>query len=156
MNPVPSAQMVDSPVVRPQDPIRLIMSAPVATLDVGATLRDVSEELTRNEIGAVLVTDGARTGLISERDVVTGMSTGCDVDLRQIGEVFTADLVWASPEDSIVDVGALMIETGIRHIPVSDHRSAIGIVSARDILKILISAAREDHRAAGLQGRGMG
>ena len=38
---------------RPSDPVRLIMSSPVATLDVGTTLKQASEEMVHNEIGAV-------------------------------------------------------------------------------------------------------
>ena len=132
----------------PHDPVRMIMSTPVAVLDVGATLREVAEELTRNEIGAVLVADASRTGLISERDLIAAFSAGGDIAHRQIGEVFTSDLVWCSPEDAIVDVGAIMTATGVRHLPVGDHRTAIGIVSARDILTILVESTRDGSRHA--------
>jgi len=90
----------------------MIMSTPVAVLDVGATLREVAEELTRNEIGAVLVADASRTGLISERDLITAFSAGGNIAHRQIGEVLTSDLVWCSPEDAIVNVGAIRTRDG--------------------------------------------
>lgn len=143
-----SADTVHARTTKPYDPVRMIMSTPVAVLDVGATLREVAEELTRNEIGAVLVADASRTGLISERDLITAFSAGGNIAHRQIGEVVTSDLVWCSPEDAIVDVGAIMTATGVRHLPVGDHRTAIGIVSARDVLTILVASTRDGSKHA--------
>jgi CBS domain-containing protein len=42
----------------------------------------------------------------------------------------------------MVEVGAIMTETGERHLPVGDHHTVIGIVSARDVLTILVASAR--------------
>src|SRR4029078_12131210 len=96
----------------------------------GATLREVAEELTRNEIGAVLVADASRSGLISERHPITSFSAGGNIAHRQIGEVVTSGLVWCSPEDAIVDVGAIMTATGVRHLRVGCHRTHIGTLYA--------------------------
>ena len=85
--------------VRTSDPVRLIMSSPVAMLDVGATLQDAAEEMVRNDIGAVLVNDGARTGLLSERDVAAVLGALGGVTSTQIDQTATWDLVWAAPED---------------------------------------------------------
>jgi CBS domain-containing protein len=126
--------------VRTTDPIRLIMSSPVATLDVGATVQEASEEMVRNDIGAVLVSDGARTGLISERDVVAVLGAMGEPASTQIGQLATWDLIWAAPEDSIATVGALMLEANIRHISIGDRSiEPIGIVSIRDVLAAVVA-----------------
>ena len=118
--------------------MRSIMKCPVASLDPGATVRDAAEELLRNDIGALLVTDGARTGLISERDLVSLVSASGDIASAQIGDVLTWDLVWATPDDSIAQIAALMLEANVRHIPVGDGRTAVGIVSMRDVFAVLL------------------
>jgi CBS domain-containing protein len=121
------------------------MSSPVATLDVGATLKEASEEMARNDIGAVLVSDGAQTGLISERDLVTVLGVLGQDATTQVGQVATWDLVWAAPEDSIAVVGALMLEANVRHIPIGNSRSeAIGIVSIRDVLAAFVAEPQVD------------
>ena len=121
------------------------MSSPVATLDVGATLQEASEEMVRNDIGAVLVSDGARTGLISERDVVACWVRSAGLATTQIDQAATWDLVWAAPEDSIAVVGALMLEANVRHIPIGNRRSdAIGIVSVRDVLAAFVAERQVD------------
>ena len=126
--------------VRTSDPVRLIMSSPVAMLDVGATLQDAAEEMVRNDIGAVLVSDGARTGLLSERDVAAALGALGGVTSTQIDQAATWDLVWAAPEDPIAVVAALMLEANVRHIPIGSNRSdPIGIVSVRDVLAAFVA-----------------
>jgi CBS domain-containing protein len=127
---------------RPSDPVRMIMSTPVATVDPGSTLLDVAGELLADEVGAVLVSSGpGPVGLLSERDLITVAATGDDLAVVQAGQAMTADLTWAAPEASIREVGVLMLEAGVRHVPVGDGRRAVGVVSARDVLAVLLSVA---------------
>jgi CBS domain-containing protein len=127
---------------RPSDPVCMIMSAPVATVDPGDTLLEVAGELLADEVGVVLVSSGrAPVGLLSERDLVTVAATGDDLAVVQAGQAMTADLTWAAPEASIREVGVLMLEAGVRHVPVGDGRRAVGVVSARDVLAVLLSVA---------------
>lgn len=138
MSGISSTSTVSEVRARVADPVRSIMNCPVASLDPGATVREAAEELLRNDIGALLVTDGARTGLISERDLVSLVSAPGDITSAQIGDVLTWDLVWATPDDSIAQIAALMIEANVRHIPVGDGRTAVGIVSMRDVFAVLL------------------
>jgi CBS domain-containing protein len=88
----------------------------------------------------VLVTDGARIGLISERDVVSVLGALGGDAATQVDQVATWDLVWAKPDDAIAVVGALMLEANVRHVPIGNSRSdAIGIVSIRDVLAAFVA-----------------
>jgi CBS domain-containing protein len=127
---------------RPSDPVRTIMSTPVATVDPGSTLLDVASELLADEVGAVLVSSGhGPVGLLSERDLITVAATGDDLDVVQAGQAMTADLAWAAPGTTIREVGILMRDAGVRHVPIGDGRAAIGLVSMRDVLAVLLAAA---------------
>ena len=131
-----------SPVLpAPSDPVRLLMSAPVATVDVGASVRDAAEELMVDEVGVVLVTGQGPVGLLSERDVLTLVATGADLDVTQVGDVMSTDLLWARPDDPIRTVSELMIDAGLRHLPIGDGRHPVGIVSLRDVVGVLVAAA---------------
>lgn len=78
---------------------------------------------------------------MSERDVVTIVATGGEVEIEQAGEITTTDLVTAAPGDTIAAVGVLMREAGVRHIPVRDDDGRwIGLVSMRDVLGVLLDA----------------
>ncbi|HEY7814281.1 MAG TPA: CBS domain-containing protein [Nakamurella sp.] len=128
------------------DPVARIMATSVATIDAAASWAQALSELVGNQIGAVLlVDDNDRIGLVSERDLITALADGAaDLDSRQIGEIATFDLIWASPDDSIGAAGAAMVDAEIRHLPVGDGHEVIGIVSARDVLAVLVAAQRAD------------
>jgi len=135
---------------RPSDPVARIMATSVATIDAAASWAQALSELVSNQIGAVLLTDDHdRVGLVSERDLLAALVDGMpDLDSRQIGEIATFDLIWASPDDSICDAGAVMVDAEIRHLPVGDGREVLGIVSARDVLAVLVAARRDALAAA--------
>jgi CBS domain-containing protein len=126
--------------IQPTDPVRFLMKPSLAVLNVSDTLQDAVDELARNEIGIALIGDDEVLGLISERDIISLLSMRVDLATTQLGEVLTCDVVWAAPTTSINDVGALMIEAGVRHIPVGDGNKSVGIVSIRDILAVLLPA----------------
>jgi CBS domain-containing protein len=123
-----------------EQPIRLIMSDPPATVEQHDSLRDVAKELAAEEIGALLVESPVGpVGIVSERDVVAVVAIGGDVDREQVKTVMSIDLVTAEPTDSIAAVGRLMIDAGVRHVAVRgvDGRIA-GVVSLRDVLDALL------------------
>ena len=137
-------------ITLPSDPVARIMATSVATIDVAASWAQALSELVSNQIGAVLLTDDHdRIGLVSERDLIAALVDGSpDLDSRQIGEIATFDLIWASPDDSIGDTGAVMVDAEIRHLPVGDGHQVLGIVSARDVLAVLVAAQRDALAAA--------
>jgi CBS domain-containing protein len=42
---------------------------------------------------------------------------------------------------TVLDAGALMLEHGVRHVVVTVDRRAVGVVSVRDVLDAVLSAA---------------
>jgi predicted enzyme related to lactoylglutathione lyase/CBS domain-containing protein len=133
----------------PTDPVRSVMTRVVATVPPWQSLRDVARELAADEVSSVLVVDGRRTlGLISERDVVGAAAAGQSLDEAQAADVMTAELVWADPEDTILETAELMLDVGVRHLPVGDGERLIGVVSARDVLDVLLTSERSRTAAA--------
>jgi CBS domain-containing protein len=121
------------------DPVRRIMARRPVGVPLEATLREVARELADDEIGAVLVqAPGGPVGLVSERDLVTALAAGDDPDDRQVADLMTADLVSAGPDDTIGAVAELMDDAGVRHIPVTDGSTVVGMVSVRDVLAVLL------------------
>lgn len=125
--------------IGPGDRVRHVMRAPVASVAEECSARDVAEELVADEIGAVLVTGPhGPVGIVSERDVVTVLATGGDLDRLQAADLMTTDILWAAPEDAIDEVARRMHEAHVRHVPVRVASGAVaGIVSVRDVLEPL-------------------
>lgn len=143
---VPRQQAAPAATIRPagpHDPVERIMSSPVATIDGHDSLRVAAETLTAAHIGALIVTsdeDDRPLGLISERDVVRALAAGGDPDEVWAADVVGLDTVWANPTDSTFDVARLMRDAEVRHMPIRSGENCVGMVSIRDVLRILIGS----------------
>lgn len=51
----------------------------------------------------------------------------------------STELVAADPGDSIAEVGALMLDAGVRHVVVRSGEQVLGVVSIRDVLHALLA-----------------
>ncbi|HYG87469.1 MAG TPA: CBS domain-containing protein [Azospirillum sp.] len=101
-----------------------------------------------DNVGALVVKDVCRTegntvvGVISERDVVRGLvDRGPSVLKQPVSALMTADPVTCRPGDPIHHVLRLMDEHAIRHVPVLDGPTLIGVISVRDLIKLQLGEA---------------
>jgi CBS domain-containing protein len=115
---------------------------PAVTVHRDATLRAVAARLWEAGVGAAVVPgEGtAIAGVISERDVVAQLAVGADPDRVTAAEAMTRNVVSAQPADPVLDVVFLMLDAGVRHIPVVDDDldRLHGVVSMRDLLQPLL------------------
>jgi len=105
------------------------------------TVYDTLKLMAEREIGAVMVLDhGQPVGMFSERDyarqVILKGRTSKDTAVR---EVMISRVVFVRPEQSIEDCMALMTDKRVRHLPVLDHGTLVGMVSIGDVVTELIS-----------------
>jgi CBS domain-containing protein len=109
-----------------------------------ATVLQALELMAKENIGAVLVMQGDRlAGILSERDCVRKLdldgktAAGTRVDQIMTGEVLSVDA-----SQSLEECMALMIDRNIRHLPVYENSSLMGIISVRDVLKEVVDYQR--------------
>lgn len=111
----------------------------VMTIRPNETICSVARRFRQEGVGALVVTaDGeALDGLITERDVSNGLARfGGDVHSLLASALMTANVVTCSPRDRIVDIARTMTERHLRHLPVTENRCVIGLVSIGDVLKL--------------------
>ena len=131
--------------IRPDRPVRTIMSWPVATIDHAATMTEVVEALAADEIGVVLVLrEGRLVGILSERDVVARVGAGADLSHLLAGEVMTAELTSVQGDTTILAGARAMAQAGVRHLPVLEGNLLAGVVSTRDVMTVLVDAISDE------------
>ncbi len=122
-------------------PVRSLIRRPMVTVDPGTTLREVARVLTDELIGLVVV-HGARppgatgttvAGVVSERDIVAATAEHVRLDER-VDDVMTVEIATIDARDSVADAIHAVLANEIRHLVVTDHGLAVGVVSARDLL----------------------
>ena len=122
----------------PLSPVETVMTAPLATIDHTASLQQAAEALAADVVGALVVMHGTTlVGLLSERDVVAHLALGTDPTRITVGEVMQVDVLTTSRTSSVRHAARLMVEAGVRHLPVRDGDAVVGMVSVRDLVTVI-------------------
>lgn len=116
----------------------------------GDSVEQVCQLLADKGIGAVLVLrpDGGIAGIVSERDIVRGLSMiGNDLLQQSVDSIMTKNVMVCSSHDTIEDIMHLMTRRRIRHLPVVDDGELVGIVSIGDVVKRRIAQTEMEAEA---------
>lgn len=118
----------------------------VVSLAAEVRVRDAAAKLAQHGIGAVLVMNGERVlGILSERDIVRRLAeTGAQILDAAIDTVMTRSIVACGLSDTVDQVMEAMTARRIRHLPVIEGGSIVGIVSIGDVVKSVIDEARHE------------
>jgi CBS domain-containing protein len=102
-----------------------------------ATALDAARFMAERNVGAVVVTDEncRMIGIVTERDLTRKITAaGRDPKETPLSTIMTRGPDALAPKDSPRDALELMQERHIRHLPVVEDGTVIGIVSVRDLL----------------------
>jgi CBS domain-containing protein len=114
----------------------------VVSIDSSVTISAVADMLSLEKIGALLVKvdDGELAGIISERDIVRSLAECGPTALNSpVSDFMSQSLVTCSPESSTEDIMTQMLESQIRHLPVVENGSLVGVISIGDVVKAVLS-----------------
>ena len=104
------------------------------------TVLDAIKRMAEKRIGALLVMDGDNlAGVFSERDYARKVALeGKSSRNTEVSEIMTAEVVVAKPESTVEECMALMTRKRVRHLPVMEGRTVIGVLSIGDLVKAII------------------
>lgn len=118
-----------------------IMSPNVLSVARDDTLAAAAQKMSGGRVGAVIVLDGRKLrGILTERDVLRAVAEG-RVEGSRVEEWMTRDPDTIEPSESTDIAATLMIHGGFRHLPVVQDESVIGIISIRDLMRIVLDDA---------------
>ncbi|HLQ62737.1 MAG TPA: CBS domain-containing protein [Candidatus Acidoferrales bacterium] len=111
-----------------------VMSRELVILPPTATVGDAVSEMHRRQVGSILVLrDGQLAGIFTERDVVRALSLDAGAPRQALSDWMTHNPQTISPDAPVDDALDLMLERGFRHLPVTQGRELVGMVSMRDL-----------------------
>jgi len=113
----------------------IIICRPEDTVETAATL------LVTNQIGAMPVRDasGAIVGMLSERDIMRGLSQhGKHIERLLVGELMARKLITCTPDDAMVEARKLMKANRVRHLLVMEDARLVGLLSISDALEAIL------------------
>ncbi len=89
------------------------------------------------KISAIMIMDdGKASGIFTERDVVRAYISKNGKKFREINlkDVMTTNLSVAQHDDPVGDIMSIMLRKSIRHMPVVQDGTVIGMLSMRDVI----------------------
>lgn len=125
------------------------------------TVLDAVKKMAANDVGSLLVYDKDRAGpggsipnsvdacvgIITERDylkkiIVKGLSSAT----TPVSKIMTPSdqLAVLTPEHSVLEAMDLMVRYNVRHVPVMDRKAMVGVLSMKDVVKIIFEDQKHE------------
>lgn len=118
----------------------------IVSIATEASVLDAITLMADRAIGSLLVMRGDKLlGIVTERDyarkvIVKGRSS----KTTEVGEIMTADVLTASLDKTVNECMTLMTNRKIRHLPVVDNGTVVGLISIGDLVQAIISDQQEE------------
>ena len=117
------------------------MSRDLLTVEPDVHLGEVAKRMVAKDVGAVLVTEGKQlVGILTERDVLRAVAQGIE-ESTVVADWMTRDPDTLDPEETTQHAAVLMIHGGFRHLPVTDGDEVVGMISIRDLMRLVLEDA---------------
>jgi signal-transduction protein with cAMP-binding, CBS, and nucleotidyltransferase domain len=108
----------------------------VLEIDGGASVLEAVQRMVGNNVGSLLVTEGGDvTGIVTERDYLRRVTLEGRTEEAPVREIMSSPLIVATLETTVDECMALMTDRRIRHVPVVEGETVVGLVSIGDLVK---------------------
>lgn len=112
----------------------------IYSIGPGDSVLDAIKMMAEKGVGALLVMNGQElTGILSERDYARKVILqGRSSNHTAVREIMTDKVFSTDPDQSVEECMAVMTEKRIRHLPVVNGGSVVGVLSIGDLVKAKI------------------
>jgi len=112
----------------------------VWSISPNSTVYEAIQIMDKKGIGALAVTHNDNLiGILSERDYARKVILkGRSSSETQVEEIMTRDVLYTFPEQNIEDCMVMMSEKHIRHLPVIQNKTLVGMITLGDVVKEII------------------
>ncbi len=120
-------------------PLSVLMQRSIETIDGAVPVQQAAQQMAGKKVGALLVQqDGELKGIVTERDLVQKvLAEEEDANQLTVKAVMNHPLIDIDINRTIHDASDLMADKWIRHLPVTENRKIVGILSVRDLIRMI-------------------
>lgn len=120
-------------------PLTVLMQKAIETLDARETVTAAARWMATHRIGSVFVLEaGEIVGIVTETDLVRkALADRLDPATVPLGSLLNFPLVAIDLNRSIQDACEMMAAHHVRHLAVTDRQTIVGVVSIRDLVKMV-------------------
>jgi CBS domain-containing protein len=127
-------------------PLTVLMQRAIETLDSRETVSATARVMTQKRIGSVFVKEaGEIVGIVTETDIVRKALAGrLNPTTSPVGSLLNFPLLDIDLNRSIRDACEIMANQHVRHLVVRDRQKIVGVISIRDLVKIVAARDRPE------------
>lgn len=134
--------------IRFEEPVRNLLRQKghaVWSISPEATVFEAIQLMSDRQVGALVVLSGGHlSGIISERDYARKVILqGRNSREARVREIMTAPVLFVTPVDTIDECMRLMTTRRVRHLPVLEGETVVGMISIGDVLNWILTAQEE-------------
>jgi len=120
-------------------PLSVLMHTKIETIASERTVLEAAQIMAEKRIGSLLVIEaGEMVGIVTETDVVRkGIAPHLPANTTRVGALMNYPLIQIDINRTVRDASRLMAEKRIRHLAVSEDNKVIGLLSVRDLVKMV-------------------
>ena len=126
--------------------VRDRMRRHVITTSPGETVRKAVESMAENDIGCIVVCQGARLlGILTERDVVKRIvASGADPNFTKVSDVMTKKLIGLDSKKTVQEAVGILKKGRIKRLPVIEGGKLVGIITMTDLIDSMREIEKEE------------
>jgi CBS domain-containing protein len=120
-------------------PLSVLMRTTLETIGSEASMDTAAKRMAEKRIGSLFVMEaGEMVGIVTESDLVRkGLAYRLDAGTARVGSLMNSPLLDIDINRTIRDASDLMAKKRIRHLVVTENAKVVGILSIRDLVKMV-------------------
>lgn len=119
-----------------------IMNRNVVTVTDSASISEAAAVMKKHSVGCVVIKRNADLlGIVTERDLIRVIASGRS-ETSTVTEVASKPLILIGSKEPAKEAARILVEKGIRRLPVVDGTRLIGILTSTDLFKLYYKSSK--------------
>src|SRR5918996_2560302 len=131
-----------NPTVR----VKAAMNRKMITLDRGLSVKSAIKLMVKRNVGSVVVTTESSNnpvGILTERDILKSIAyRRIRPEITKIEEIMSTPIISVESDATLGDAAQIMIKKNIRRLLVKQDSKYVGILTQRDLQKLMTDTIR--------------